>query len=71
MAKAVKQIELGDIFRKNENYESLWVVTYILNLIGYPPHVHITSVKDKRLTLTYSTAALCNPKLFIKVTSIN
>jgi len=69
MTRGIKQIELGDIFRKNENYESVWVVTEILNLIGYPPHVHITSVKDKRLTVTYSTAALCNPKLFIKMPS--
>ena len=69
MARKNIEIKLGDVFRKNEKFESLWTVTGILNLFGYPPHVHITSIRDSRHPLTYGNAALNNPNLFIKVNS--
>jgi hypothetical protein len=69
MGRKLIHIEPGDVFRKNEKFESLWVVTGLLDLFGYPPHVHITSMKDSRHPLTYSIAALSNPNLFIKIPS--
>jgi hypothetical protein len=66
MARALKNIEQGDVFRKTEKFESLWIVTRILDLYGYPPHVHISPIHDNRHPLTYSTAALNNPNLFTR-----
>ena len=67
MASKFKAIEQGDIFRKTEKFESLWIVTRILDLYGYPPHVHLKPVNDERHPLTYATAALNNPHLFTRV----
>jgi hypothetical protein len=67
MARTKISIQQGDIFRKNEKFDSVWVVIRVLDLIGYPPHVHISPINDERHPLTFSTAALNNPNLFTRV----
>ena len=67
MGKASKPINTGDVFRKNERFESVWVVTGHLHLDDYPPHVHIARINEPTRPLTYAVAALHDPSLFQRV----
>lgn len=56
----------GDLFRKNERYESIWKVTDLMYLAGYPPHVHIARIDDPTRPLAYAVAALNDQNLFVR-----
>ena len=60
-------INLGDVFRKNERFESVWVVKDYLHLFNHPPHVHIIPIDDPGRPLAYATAALDDPNLFVRL----
>ena len=60
-------INPGDLFRKNERFESVWVVKDHLHLFDHPPHVHIVPIDDPGRPLAYATAALDDPNLFVRL----
>jgi hypothetical protein len=67
MKRTDTPINPGDVFRKNERYESVWVVKDHIHLVDYPPHVHIIPIDDPGRPLAYAIAALSDPNLFIRV----
>jgi len=67
MKKLPNLINPGDVFRKNEHFESVWIVKDHVHLYGHPPHVHIAPIDEPGRPLTYAVAALNDPNLFQKV----
>ena len=64
MATEQQSVKPGDRFIRLGPYESVWVVTRLLDMDGMPPHLHLTPEGSGPRVLTFSVAAVHDEKLF-------
>ena len=64
MATEQQSVKPGDRFIRLGPYETVWVVTRLLDMGDMPPHLHLTPEGSGPRVLTFSLAAVHDEKLF-------
>ena len=64
MATEQQSVKPGDRFIRLGPYETVWVVTRLLDMDDMPPHLHLTPEGSGSRLLTFSVAAVQDEKLF-------